>query len=109
MQVVQDQKAVDHGPQSPRQSPRYDRDSQTKSPQANFGGRVVAVEDGDTIVVLDDRNAAYKIRLQAIDAPEGGQTFGERSGQNLSEMVLESRSTLNGLSVIGIGESSVKY
>jgi len=47
----------------------------------------VAVEDGDTIVVLDDANGTYKIRLQGIDAPEGGQAFGDRSGQSLSEMV----------------------
>jgi endonuclease YncB( thermonuclease family) len=47
----------------------------------------VAVEDGDTIVVLDDGNGTYKIRLQGIDAPEGGQTFGDRSGQSLSDMV----------------------
>ena len=73
--------------QSRRQSPRYDADSQRKSPPANFAGRVVAVEDGDTIVVLNDANGTYKIRLQGIDAPEGGQTFGDRSGQNLNEMV----------------------
>lgn len=47
----------------------------------------MAVEDGDTIVVLDDANGIYKIRLQGIDAPEGGQAFGDRSGQNLNEMV----------------------
>jgi len=79
--------AVDRAAQSRRQSPRYNADSQTKSPPANFAGRVVAVEDGDTIVVLDDANGTYKIRLQGIDAPEGGQAFGDRSGQSLSEMV----------------------
>ena len=79
--------AVDRAAQSRRQSPRYDADSQRKSPPANFAGRVVAVEDGDTIVVLDDANGTYKIRLQGIDAPEGGQAFGDRSGQSLSEMV----------------------
>jgi endonuclease YncB( thermonuclease family) len=78
---------VDRAAQSRGQSARYDAVSQRKSPPANFAGRVVAVEDGDTIVVLDDANATYKIRLQGIDAPEGGQAFGDRSGQSLSEMV----------------------
>jgi endonuclease YncB( thermonuclease family) len=79
--------AVDRAAQSRDQSPRYDADSKRKSPPPNFAGRVVAVEDGDTIVVLDDANGMYKIRLQGIDAPEGGQAFGDRSGQSLSEMV----------------------
>lgn len=78
---------VDRAAQSRRQSPRYDADSRRKSPPANFTGRVVAVEDGDTIVVADDGNGTYKIRLQGIDAPEGVQPFGDRSGQSLSEMV----------------------
>jgi endonuclease YncB( thermonuclease family) len=30
---------------------------------------------------------SYKIRLQGIDAPEGGQAFGDRSRQNLSDMI----------------------
>ena len=79
--------AVDRAAQSRGQSPRYDADSKRKSPPPNFAGRVVAVEDGDTIVVLDDANGMYKIRLQGIDAPEGGQAFGIRSGQTLSEML----------------------
>ena len=79
--------AVDRAAQSRGQSARYDADSKRKSPPPNFAGRVVAVEDGDTIVVLDDANGMYKIRLQGIDAPEGGQAFGDRSGQSLSEMV----------------------
>ena len=78
---------ADRGVQSRRQLSRYDADSGRKSPPAIFGGRVVAVEDGDTIVVLDDGNGTYKIRLQGIDAPEGGQAFGDRSGQSLSDMV----------------------
>jgi endonuclease YncB( thermonuclease family) len=57
------------------------------SPLATFSGRVVKVEDGDTIVVLDDANRSYKIRLQGIDAPEGGQAFGDRSRQNLADEV----------------------
>lgn len=79
--------ADNRGVQSRRQSSRHAADSQKKSPPTNFAGRVVAVEDGDTIVVLDDGSGTHKIRLQGIDAPEGGQAFGDRSRQTLSEIV----------------------
>lgn len=52
-----------------------------------FEGRVVGVEDGDTITVLDSSNANHRIRLQGIDAPEKDQAFGTRSGQNLSQVI----------------------
>ena len=54
-----------------------------------FQGRVVGVQDGDTITVLDSSNHNHTIRLQGIDAPEKGQAFGTRSGQNLSELVFD--------------------
>lgn len=79
--------AVNRNAQSNRQYSRYDTNSQKKSPPATFAGQVVSVEDGDTIVVLDHANVTYEIRLQGIDAPEGGQAFGDWSGQSLSEMV----------------------
>jgi endonuclease YncB( thermonuclease family) len=60
-----------------------------RSQIASFSGQVVGIEDGDTIMVLDDANRTYKIRLQGIDAPESGQAFGERSRQNLSEEVFD--------------------
>src|SRR4030095_6260711 len=52
-----------------------------------FEGRVVGVQDGDTITVLDSSNANHRIRLLGIDAPENGQSFGSRSGENLSEAI----------------------
>ena len=52
-----------------------------------FEGRVVGVQDGDTITVLDSSNANHRIRLLGIDAPEKGQPFGSRSGENLSEAI----------------------
>ena len=49
--------------------------------------RVVGISDGDTITVLDAANTQQKIRLAAIDAPEKGQPFGNRSKENLSRLV----------------------
>ena len=49
-------------------------------------GRVVKVTDGDTITVLVDRQE-IKIRLNAIDAPERGQDFGQKSKEALADLV----------------------
>ena len=43
---------------------------------AQLTGRVVKVQDGDTITVLDANHVQYKIRLAGIDAPEMHQAFG---------------------------------
>lgn len=48
-------------------------------------GRGVGVPDGDTITVLDALKHQQKIRLSGIDAPEGGQAFGNRSKEALSD------------------------
>jgi len=50
-------------------------------------GRVVGVTDGDTVTVLDADRQQHKIRLGGIDAPEKAQPFGQRSKENLSDMV----------------------
>ncbi len=50
-------------------------------------GRVVGVSDGDTIKVLDSQLHQYTIRIAGIDAPEKKQPFGQRSKQNLSNLV----------------------
>jgi endonuclease YncB( thermonuclease family) len=52
-----------------------------------FEGRVVGVQDGDTITVMDSSSANHRIRLLGIDAPEKGQAFGTQSKQNLSDAV----------------------
>ena len=49
--------------------------------------RVVGVHDGDTLTGLDDAKTQHKIRLDAIDAPELGQPFGQASKKALSEKV----------------------
>ena len=52
---------------------------------ADFSGRVVKISDGDTLVVLVDRQP-IRVRLDGIDAPERGQAFGKRSQQSLAEI-----------------------
>jgi micrococcal nuclease len=49
--------------------------------------RVVGVHDGDTLTGLDDAKTQHKVRLDAIDAPELGQPFGQASKKALSEKV----------------------
>jgi endonuclease YncB( thermonuclease family) len=52
-------------------------------------GRVVGITDGDTLVLLDETNQQYKIRLAGIDAPEKGQPFGNKSKESLSKVAYE--------------------
>jgi micrococcal nuclease len=51
-----------------------------------FSGRVVAVIDGDSIKVLRN-GAAVEVRLHGIDAPEGGQAFGNVAKRALSNLI----------------------
>lgn len=55
--------------------------------QANeFFAKVVAVLDGDTVLIKRSKGLA-KVRLAGIDAPEKAQTFGETSKRSLATMV----------------------
>lgn len=54
---------------------------------AELHGRVIAVPDGDSIVVLDDRRRQYRVRLAGIDAPENGQRYSDRSRDHLGAML----------------------
>lgn len=53
---------------------------------ATVTGEVVSITDGDTIVLLVNREQ-IKIRLAEIDTPERGQPWGTRAKQALSERV----------------------
>lgn len=52
-------------------------------------GRVVGVQDGDSITVLDSSYVQYKVRLAGIDAPEKKQAFGAASKRSLSALVYD--------------------
>jgi endonuclease YncB( thermonuclease family) len=51
-------------------------------------GKVVGVQDGDSITVLHD-GKGEKIRLYRVDCPEEGQDFGNRAKQFTSSLVFE--------------------
>lgn len=56
-----------------------------------FTGQVVGVADGDTLTVMNTAKVQQRIRLAGIDAPERAQPFGQRSKQQLSDLVYGTR------------------
>ena len=67
-------------------------DSQPTS--KDLSGRVVGISDGDTLTLLDSSNTQYKVRLNAIDAPESGQPFGQASKTALSDICYNTTATV---------------
>jgi endonuclease YncB( thermonuclease family) len=57
------------------------------APGTHLSGKVVAVSDGDTIRVLDERRVEHIVRLTGIDAPERDQPFGKASARNLASLL----------------------
>lgn len=51
----------------------------------NLTGRVIKVQDGDTVTVLVGQQQ-IRVRLLEIDAPESKQAFGRKSKESLAEM-----------------------
>jgi endonuclease YncB( thermonuclease family) len=51
------------------------------------GGRVVAVQDGDTVTILDGARVQHRVRIAGIDAPEKSQAFGDAAKQSLARLV----------------------
>jgi endonuclease YncB( thermonuclease family) len=50
-------------------------------------GRVVKVQDGDTVTILTNEKEQIKVRLYGIDAPEKSQDYGIKSKDYLSGLV----------------------
>ncbi len=59
-----------------------------------FNAKVIAVMDGDTILLLRD-GKQLKVRLANIDAPEKAQEYGTQSRQALLNMVLKKQVRVN--------------
>ena len=57
-------------------------------------GKVVGVSDGDTVTVLDAHQSKWKIRLLGIDAPEKKMPFGQKSKQQLSDLIYNKQVTV---------------
>ena len=55
----------------------------------NLAGKVISINDGDTLSVLTKDNTQYKIRLNHIDAPESKQAFGNKSKENLKSYIYQ--------------------
>jgi endonuclease YncB( thermonuclease family) len=53
---------------------------------ATLTGKVVSVNDGDTLRVLDAAGTQHKVRLQGIDSPETRQAFGTKARNRLAAL-----------------------
>lgn len=53
---------------------------------AQIAGKVVTIQDGDTLTIVDLEDNRHRIRLAGIDAPEKGQPFGYASLSKLSDL-----------------------
>jgi endonuclease YncB( thermonuclease family) len=62
-----------------------------QSPQSrnSIEGKVISVENGDTIIVKVDGKEpnTYQVKLQAVDAPDIGQPYFENARKSLSKLV----------------------
>ena len=67
-----------------------------------FDAKVIAVMDGDTVMVLRD-GRKIKVRLVNIDAPESDQEFGKESRDALVNMVLKKQVHINSQAIDSYG------
>lgn len=54
-----------------------------------FNAKVIAVMDGDTVLILRAGHKPEKLRMLNIDAPEKNQPYGRQSQQTLASLVLK--------------------
>ena len=54
---------------------------------ATITGRVTAVSDGDSFILVDAQRRSIRVRIQGVDAPERRQGFSYASKQSLSKMI----------------------
>ena len=61
----------------------------TFSSECNLKGKVIRVTDGDSITILDNKQAEHKVRMAGIDAPERKQPYGNAARQYLAKLVFK--------------------
>lgn len=52
-------------------------------------GKVISIQDGDTLTLLDMSNTQFRIRIAGIDTPEKTQPFGEQAKQHLAQLAFD--------------------
>lgn len=57
-------------------------------------GKVIAVKDGDTIVILDKDNNTTTVRVADIDCPEHKQPFSKKAKQFVSNEIFKKQVTI---------------
>jgi endonuclease YncB( thermonuclease family) len=67
----------------------------------NLQGQVVAIANGDTIRLRDERKVQHTVRLAGIDAPEKFQKHAQRSEDALREFVFQKYVTVEVLRQAG--------
>lgn len=71
-------------------------------------GKVVAVKDGDTVVVLLSNKKQEILRLADVDCPESGQAFGKNAKQFTSSQVFGKKITFYRMSKDRYGRTIAK-
>jgi endonuclease YncB( thermonuclease family) len=56
-----------------------------------ISGQVVAVPNGDTLVIVDGAGKRHRVSLADIDAPERRQAFGPQARQSLVDLCLKKK------------------
>lgn len=58
-------------------------------------GKVINVQDGDSITLLLDNQVQLKVRLEGIDCPERNQDFGTKAKQFTSDLAFSKNVTVH--------------
>ena len=60
-----------------------------------ISGKVIGIQDGDSITLLTDTKTEIKVRLEGIDCPEKKQDFGTVAKQYTSDLVFSQNVTIH--------------